>query len=135
MAHWPLTPSSSSCCDRVSRHPGDRAMSMTWIPTLHKNLFRGRQPRANRPRPPVFRPKLEALEERTVPSIVWTNRGQASDGFDSVFGARAGVARAVVDAAITSWDRVITNFNQVLVPNLIDVEISMDADGASTASG
>jgi len=83
----------------------------------------------------VFRPRLEALEERAVPSIVWTNRGQASDGFDSVFGARAGVARAVVDAAITSWDRVITNFNQVLVPNLINVEISMDADGASTASG
>ncbi|HTK78649.1 MAG TPA: hypothetical protein VL371_25550, partial [Gemmataceae bacterium] len=92
--------------------------------------FRSRQP-ANRTRPPVFRPRLEALEDRTVPSIVWTNRGQASDRFDSVFGARAGVARNVVDAAITSWERVITNFNQLFVPNRIDVDISMDSVGAA----
>src|SRR5947209_5467278 len=98
-------------------------MFINWIPAFVKQLVRGRQPRANRHRPPVFRPRLETLEDRTVPSIVWTNRGQASDRFDEVFGSQAGVARGVVDAAITSWDRVITNFNTAT--NRIDVDIEM----------
>lgn len=62
---------------------------------------------------------LEHLEDRTVPStIFWTNRGSGSspffdfDHFTAVFGARADLARSVVDTAISEWSRVITNFNQ-----------------------
>lgn len=104
-------------------------MFATWIPACVKQLVRGRGPRASRPRPPVFRPRLETLEDRTVPSILWTNRGEASDRFADVFGDRASNARLVVDAAIESWGRVITDFNQLIAPNRIEVEISMDATG------
>src|SRR5262245_56600679 len=98
-----------------------------------KFLSRGRHDRltaAAKRRPArLFGPRLETLEDRTVPSIVWTNRGQASDGFNSVFGSQASTARLVVDAALTSWDRVITNFNQLVAGNKINVEISMDTTG------
>jgi hypothetical protein len=104
-------------------------MRTKWIPARVAQLFRGRQPRANRLRPRVFRPRLERLEDRTVPSILWTNRGQASDRFDEVFGAGASAARLVVDAAIASWEQVITNFH-TSPSNLIAVEISMEPEGA-----
>src|SRR4051812_27553829 len=45
-------------------------------------------------------------------SIVWTNRGQLSDRFDAVFGTSAAAARSVVDAALQSWQRVITSWNR-----------------------
>ncbi|MCS7034671.1 MAG: hypothetical protein NZ561_11875, partial [Phycisphaerae bacterium] len=45
-------------------------------------------------------------------SIVWTNRGQITDNFAAVFGTMANQARAVVDAAIDDWERVITNWNR-----------------------
>src|SRR5207248_322475 len=61
---------------------------------------------------------LETLESRLLLSadlstIVWANRGQASDNFDTAFGAGApaDAARAVVDAAIDAWDRVVVNFH------------------------
>lgn len=46
-------------------------------------------------------------------SFVWANRGQASDQFDAAFGAgtAANAARAVVDAALDNWSRVVTDFN------------------------
>src|SRR5262249_20528157 len=43
--------------------------------------------------------------------IVWVNRGQASDGFDATFGTSAGLARGVVDAVITMYERMIGSFN------------------------
>ena len=53
---------------------------------------------------------LEPLESRIVlSSITWTNRG--ADGFDAAFGADAAEARAIVDAAIDSWEAVIRDFN------------------------
>lgn len=53
----------------------------------------------------MFRPGLEPLEDRTLPSnIVWTNRLTASDKFT----ARE---RAVVDHAIVLWERIIEDFH------------------------
>jgi hypothetical protein len=54
----------------------------------------------------------EELERQVLLStIVWTNRGATGndiDNFNSVFGVvNSGNARAVVDAAIESWERVI----------------------------
>lgn len=50
-----------------------------------------------------------------VAPIVWVNRGVTSgtdnDRFNDVFGAGAGTARAVMDAAINMWARVIGAFN------------------------
>src|SRR5947209_8703023 len=110
-------------------------MIMQWLP---RSLFRRSEPRSRRPSStkclrPSRRPFLEALEDRLVPSnIVWTNRGQASDNFGSTFAStgNASVARNVVDAAITSWQRVITNFHQLFGGNLINIDISMASSGA-----
>ena len=89
---------------------------------------------------PVVRPQrakqrsrrleLECLEDRLVLStITWTNRGQDSDNFFAVFGLNAGAARAVVDAAISSWTNVISNFNQPGGGNNVNVNISMSGGG------
>jgi hypothetical protein len=81
---------------------------------------------------------LEPLEDRTVPSTIsWVNRGGASDtdNFASVFGANAGAARAVVDAAITSWQRVITSFNYTFGSDTYDVTVSMAAAGTGHGAG
>jgi hypothetical protein len=60
-------------------------------------------------------PQLEALEERTLLSaIVWNNRGVPgfdTDHFQEFYGADVSRARAVVDAALNTWDNVIQNFN------------------------
>ena len=77
---------------------------------------------------------LESLEDRLVPStITWTNRGVTTgdnnDRFNDVFGSNAEPARRVIDAAITSWTRVVTNFNQPSGGNNIDVNISMATSG------
>jgi hypothetical protein len=57
---------------------------------------------------PTFRPTLEALEERALPSdIVWTNRLSPSDKFTPR-------ERAVIDHAIVVWERVIKDFNGVM---------------------
>jgi hypothetical protein len=52
----------------------------------------GPAPLRGRRRARPSRPRLETLEERTVPSTIdWINRGGPldTDGFDSVFGPRA----------------------------------------------
>lgn len=83
-----------------------------------------------------FRPRLLNLEDRTVPStITWTNRGQASDRFDSTFGANANLARGVIDATLTSWTRVLTSFNQPGGGNNINVTISMSSSGTGFGAG
>ncbi len=89
---------------------------------------------------------LEQLEERNLLStIVWTNRGDGMDQFDSTFGANDDLARAVVDAALDDWEQLITNFQQqVLVllpiphfenPNTININLSMNAAGAGFGGG
>ncbi len=99
-----------------------------------RHVFGSRQNQAR----PVrwFRPRLICLEDRTVPStITWTNRGQASDRFDSTFGANANLARGVIDATLTSWTRVLTSFNQPGGGNNINVTISMSSSGTGFGAG
>jgi hypothetical protein len=75
--------------------------------------------------------QLEPLEDRTVLSqIIWTNRGDAvndTDGFNAVFGAQAGTARAVVDAGVHAWQQVIADFNFNDGEHPFLVTISMDS--------
>src|SRR5262245_33926847 len=83
----------------------------------------------------AFRPLLEVLEDRTVPShILWVNRGTATndrDGFNDVFGESASKARAVVDSALKAWENVIASF-QYSDPNLNDtyrMTVKMETEG------
>jgi hypothetical protein len=70
--------------------------------------------------------RCEALERRVLlSSIVWTNRGNASDGFNGVFGGNAELARNVVDAALLAWQNVIADFNQSDGANTLSLNISM----------
>lgn len=100
----------------------------------------------SRPRRGSCRPRLEPLEDRTVPSnIVWVNRGnnsgETNDRINEVFCvntnpnpptcAAADAARAVVDAALNAWDRVIVNLNQQGGLNRLDVTIRMDSSDQS----
>ena len=88
----------------------------------------------------------ETLEPRRLLSTInWVNRGDGSDNFDTVFGANDDAARAVVDAALDAWERVITDFQQgVLVllpiphlenPNTIDITLSMDPSDTGFGGG
>jgi hypothetical protein len=68
---------------------------------------------------------IDVLEARYLLStITWTNRGQTSDGFAAVFGTNANLARSVIDAVITSWEREIVNFNYPGGGDTYDVTIS-----------
>src|SRR5262249_61473208 len=84
------------------------------------------------------RPGLEVLEDRTVPSTIsWTNRGSPtndSDGFNDVFHSGAETARRVVDAALASWARAITNFNYVGGSNTYEIHVTMDSGGTRTGA-
>src|ERR1700736_1837181 len=90
-----------------------------------------------------WRPLLECLEDRTLPStILWTNRGDAntdSDHFNAVFGNRAAAARTVVDAAVGAWQDVIQNFNFADGTNTFSLNIAMNTanrqNGATAWSG
>ena len=79
---------------------------------------------------------IESLERRVLLStIVWDNRGTLqndSDRFNSTFGVNAAAARAVIDGAIRSWERVIVDFNNGGGQNTFHVNISMR--GAATGS-
>lgn len=52
----------------------------------------------------------ETLEDRRLLAIDWVNMG-AGDNFDTVYGANAATARAIVQHAIGDWEAVIQNFN------------------------
>jgi len=68
----------------------------------------------------------EILEARRLLStIVWVNRDAPDNGFDSTFGTRAPAAKAVIDAVIARWSRVISNFNYA--------SPTFDPDGAGPA--
>src|SRR5262245_48781835 len=76
----------------------------------------------------------EPLENREVPATInWVNMGLANDGFAAVFGAKAGQARAVVNAAIDSWERVISDFNNGA--NKIDLTIRMATEADADTYG
>lgn len=81
-----------------------------------------------------------SLAAVTGPStIVWSNRGTRGDNFNRAFGegAAAAAARAVMDAAIDSWNRVITDFNHNagIGPPDINITISMNlADKTASAA-
>ena len=66
-------------------------------------------------------------------AIVWTNRGQASDNFNATFGNSANAARAVVDAAIDDWERVITNWNRDDGTQTLQINISISGSGFAAA--
>ena len=82
---------------------------------------------------------------RLLSTINWVNRGDGGDNFDTVFGANDDAARAVVDAALDAWERLITDFQQgVLVllplphlenPNTIDITLSMDPTDTGFGGG
>ncbi len=65
--------------------------------------------------------------------IVWTNRGQTSDNFNATFGNSANAARAVVDAAIDDWERVITNWNRDDGTQTLQINISISGVGFGAA--
>lgn len=62
-------------------------------------------------------------------SIVWTNRGDATDNFDTTFGTSDNAARAVVDAALDAWERVITSFNRADGTSTLQVTINIGGTG------
>lgn len=84
-------------------------------------------------------PVLAAPAEAATTSIVWTNRGQASDGFDAVFGAGldAQRARALVDAAIDQWERVITSLQRPVAAsdNTLDITVTAENGDTPTSCG
>ena len=86
-------------------------------------------------KPAGFKPCVEGLEDRAVPSsMVWANRGQESDRFAAVFGDRAEAARKVVDYCLNSWGKVIVNLNQPAIDaspdkNTITYTVSMNTRG------
>ncbi len=68
-------------------------------------------------------------------SIIWSNRGAASDGFDSSFGTSAAQGRAVVDAVLAQWSRIITSWNRGDGTTTLQVNISMAAGFGFGAAG
>lgn len=85
--------------------------------------------------------RIEALERRVLFSdIRWTNEGGGlagdSDDFEEVYGANATVARAIVNRAISDWERVIENFNRAPGDgNFFDLNIDADVFSSSTIAG
>jgi Ca2+-binding RTX toxin-like protein len=85
----------------------------------------------------------EPLEERRLLSTInWVNRGDGTDSFDTVFGANDDAARAVVDAALDAWERVIVDFNQdidptpgVINPNTLNITLSMSPGNTGFGGG
>ena len=59
----------------------------------------------------------EVLEDRRMLTLVWANRGDASDMFDDAFGDNAEVARGVVDSALNEWNRVVVGYDAI--PRLV----------------
>src|SRR5689334_8931934 len=81
----------------------------------------------------------EQLEQRRLLSnFVWTNRGTSSndsDRFGAVFGTLANQARAVIDADLAYWSRVISNFNYINGTNTFSLTISMNSTALGNGPG
>ncbi len=67
--------------------------------------------------------------------IVWVNRGQASDGFDSVWGANAETARGVIDAVIVAFERLIGSFNYSDGSSNFNLTVQMGGPGNGASAG
>ena len=68
--------------------------------------------------------------------IIWVNEnvttGNDNNRFSDVFGANADAAKAVVNAVIDAWERVIVSFNYANgAPDVYSLKVSMAADGES----
>jgi hypothetical protein len=68
-------------------------------------------------------------------NIVWTNRGQTNDNFAATFGGNAGAARAVVDAVIQQYERIISSMNWTGAATQHSVNISMRNQAAPDFGG
>jgi Ca2+-binding RTX toxin-like protein len=91
-----------------------------YLPRFRPNPPRGRAAR----RPGNYRPRLELLEDRTLPAITWSNRLTATDTFTSA-------ERAVVDQALRHWDSLLVDFDNdpSNAPHTVNVTIT----GGSTS--
>lgn len=69
--------------------------------------------------------RLSARGGPEATSIVWSNRGQAGDGFAANFGTSANAGRAVVDAVLDYWENIITNWNRFDGTTTLQVNISI----------
>jgi Ca2+-binding RTX toxin-like protein len=82
------------------------------------------------PRRPIWRPGLEALEDRMVPALVWNTSVADHFGDPSAFGSNAQLARNIVNQAIADWNAVVQT------PSTINVTIvAKDANGAVSRGG
>ncbi len=106
--------------------------------SIERRLLMCALPHENLPPAPAFDWAVEQREAALLDgpeggpeatSIVWSNRGQASDNFAATFGTRANTARAVVDAALNHWERVITSWNRADGTTTLQVNISMGGGG------
>ena len=66
--------------------------------------------------------------------IIWVNEnittGNNDNRFDDVFGANADAAKAVVNAVIDAWERVIVSFNYANgAPDVYSLYVSMEEHG------
>ena len=119
------------------------------VGALFSQICQHRPSRRTRLREAVneVRYSCEALEHRRLLSTInWVNRGDGTDNFDTTFGANDDLARAVVDAALDAWERLITDFQQAVPdflfcflgtsnPNTLDVTLSMNATGTGFGGG
>jgi hypothetical protein len=121
-----------------------------FLADLKSRFSSSRQPKTGR-KNDRYRPRLEVLEDRVVPSTIrWVNRGNG-DGFTGLFGTalidtnnngtpdtpRDTVARRVVDAAIDAWERVIEDFNYSEGNYIykLTVNISQNGSGFRASAG
>jgi hypothetical protein len=108
-----------------------------WVKRWGARLWASRRVRRRlkKTRPALW---MEQLEDRIVPvTINWVGEGTAADGFDAAFGAQAGAARKVVDAAIHDWKNVILDFGSSPPSQLANntANITISAADPSTVSG
>jgi hypothetical protein len=81
-------------------------------------------------RPDLLNTHGASGEANDPADIVWVNRGSAtsdSDGFNSRFGAAAETARAVADAVIVAYERMIGSFNYATAGATYSLTVNMSS--------
>jgi hypothetical protein len=137
-----MSSSEEAAVSRNNREKSRRFKSSVLAERLELRALLCGLPHSELIAPPVFDWKLErrvAAENRSAGgdavSIIWSNRGAASDGFASTFGTAANAGRAVVDAVLAQWSRIITNWNRSDGTTTLQVNISMTGFGFGAAGG